>query len=99
MNFVVEGLSQRLGRQEKVRRIGEYGTAADAMTAARSIVEEFLRREFKPGMDAEMLFSVYRLNAEHPYIFRSDGDTFSVPGFNHDQHARTCSSEICSANK
>ena len=99
MTFVVEGLSQRLDRQEKVRRIGEYQTAAEAVAAARSAVKAFLHREFKPGMDAEMLLSVYRLNAEHPYVFRDDGDTFSVPGFNHDQYARICAAEICSGKK
>ncbi len=99
MAYFVEGISQRTSVRDKVPRIGEYRTAAEAIAAAQNVVDVFLSAAFKPGMDADSLFSVYRLNAVHPYIFRDDGDTFNVPGFNHDQYAKARAIELCKANK
>ncbi len=99
MTFFVEGLSKHLEPPTQVRRIGEYKTVAEAIAVAQKAIEEFLHREFKPGMDAKSLFSRYQTQGEYPFIFRNDDKTFNVPGFNHAHHAMTCSTEICSGRK
>lgn len=95
MTYFVEGLSKHLEPQTQVRRIGEYPTLAEAITAAKATVEEFLNRQRKPGMDAKALFALYRAEGEYPFIFRDDDKTFNVPGFNHAHYAMTRAAEIC----
>lgn len=99
MTYMVEGLSGHDGSESKVRRIGEYESLPQAIETAKRLVDVFLRKEFKPGMDSKMLLSRYQELAEHPYIFRDDDKTFNVPGFNHLHYAGTRSAEICSGKK
>ena len=99
MTYMVEGLSGHDGPECKVRRIGAYDLLPQAIEAAKRIVDVFLRKEFKPGMDSKMLLSRYQEMGEHPYIFRDDDKTFNVPGFNHLHYAGTRSAEICSGKK
>ncbi|MDH3317326.1 MAG: hypothetical protein OER43_16375 [Gammaproteobacteria bacterium] len=99
MTFIVEGLSIHLEPQKQVRRIGEYETLAEAITAAHETIEVFLGREFKPGMEANSLFSLYQERGEYPFIFRDDDKTLNVPGFNHTRHAMTRAAEICGGKK
>ena len=95
MTFFVEGISKHLEPEAQVRRIGECVTTVEAISVAQKTVEEFLVREFKPGMDGKALFSRYREHGEHPFIFRSDDKTFNVPGFNHAQYAMKRAAELC----
>ena len=99
MTFFVEGLSKHLEPQTQVRRIGEYQSITEAIAVAQGTIEEFLRREFKPGMDAKSLFSRYQAQGEYPFIFRNDDKTFNVPGFNHAHHAMIRSTEICNGRE
>ncbi len=95
MTFFVEGISKHLEPESQVRRIGEYASMTDAIAAAQKIVEDFLVRECKPGMDGKSLFSLYREQGEYPFIFRSDDKTFNVPGFNHAHYAMKRAAELC----
>ena len=99
MTYYVEGLSKHLEPQTQVRRIGECQTLAQAVTVAQGTVDEFLRRQFKPGMDAKALFSLYREQGEYPFIFRDDDKTFNVAGFNHAHYAMTRAAEVCGRKK
>jgi hypothetical protein len=99
MTYFVEGLSGHGEPEHKVRRIGAYEQLPDAISTAQRIVDMFLRKEFKTGMDSGMLLSRYQQLGEHPYIFRDDDKTFNVPGFNHLQYATARSGEICSGKK
>jgi hypothetical protein len=99
MTYTVEGLSGHDGPESKVRRIGAYEQLPDAIATAKRIVDVFLRKEFRPGMNSKMLLSRYQEMGEHPYIFRDDDKTFNVPGFNHLQYAGARSEEICSGKK
>lgn len=99
MTFFVEVLSKHFEPHNQVRRVGEYETKDEAVTAAQRIIEDFLRRHFKPGMNAEALFAVYQGNGEYPFIFRDDGNTFNVPGFGHAHHAMTYAAQLCSGKK
>ncbi len=99
MTYVVEGISNHLEPDNQVRRIGEFQSSAEAVTAAHAAIEAFLIQECKPGMDAKALFSLYRTRGEHPFIFRDDDTTFNVPGFNHTLYAMTRAGEICAGQK
>ena len=99
MAYYVEGLSGHGTADSKVRRIGSYEQLPDAITTAKRIVDVFLRKEYKTGMNSNMLMSRYQELGEHPYIFRDDDKTFNVPGFNHLQYATARSGEICSGKK
>lgn len=99
MTYYVEGLSGHKDAESKVRRIGAYESLPEAITSAKRIVDVFLRKEFKTGMDSKMLLARYQEMAEHPYIFRDDDKTFNVPGFNHLHYAGTRSVEICGGKK
>jgi len=99
MTYFVEGVSKHLEPQPEVRRIGEYETVAEAMAVAQKAIEEFLRGKFKRGMNARKLFSLYKEEGEHTFIFQDEGSTFNVPGFDHAAYARTRAAEICGRMK
>ena len=95
MTFFVEGLSGHTEPETKVRRVGDYKTIAEAILSAQRTIDAYLKREFKPGMEAKALFALYQTQGEHPFIFRDDDKTFNVPGFNHLHYAMTRSKELC----
>ena len=95
MTFFVEGLSGHTEPETKVRRIGDYKTMPEAIMSAQRLVDDFLKREHKPGMDAKALFARYQKQGEYPFIFRDDDKTYNVPGFNHLHYAMTRSQALC----
>ena len=95
MTFFVEGLSKYRDVENQLRRIGEYETLEEAVAASKRAIDEFLLREHKKGMTAEQVYAQYRGFGEVPCIFRDDGQTMSIPGFNHWQYARARCDEIC----
>ena len=99
MTFLVEGVSRHLEPKDQVRRIGEYATVAEAIAAAQLTVSEFLLREFKTGMDAKSLFSLYQAQGEYPFIFRTEDRTISMRGYSHAQYAMTRAGEMCAGAK
>ena len=99
MTYFVEGLSGHTEPEIKVRRIGEYEALPDAVASAKRIVDGYLRREYRPGVEPKMLVARYQELGEHPYIFRDDDTTFNVPGFNHLHYATIRSTDICRGKK
>lgn len=95
MTFFVEGVSKHHDPQPEVRRVGEYKTVDEAITVAKKAIEQFLRREFKRGMDADRLFSLYETQGEHMFVFQDEAKTFNVPGFDHRKYAMSRAAEIC----
>jgi len=95
MTYFVEGVSKHNEPEQQVRRIGEYETVEEALTVAKKAIEQFLRREFKRGMDAGELFSLYEAQGEHMFVFQDEAGTFNVPGFDHLKYAKTRAEEIC----
>jgi hypothetical protein len=99
MSFLVEGVNKNLEPKAQVRRIGEYEKVEEAIAAAKRTIDEFLRREFKPGTDAKALFSLYQAKGEYPFIFRTEDRTISVRGFSHAQYAMARAAELCGGAK
>lgn len=99
MTYFVEGVSKHHEPEPQVRRIGEYKSAAQAIGVAQKTIEQFLRSEFKKGMDAKKLYSLYEERGEHTFVFQDEARTFNVPGFDHEDYARTLAAEICSGKK
>jgi len=99
MSFLVEGVNKNLEPKAQVRRIGEYEKVEEAIAAAKRTVDEFVLREFKLGMEAKGLFSLYQANGEYPFIFRTEDKTISVRGFSHAQYAMARATEICGGGK
>jgi len=95
MAFVVQGLSKYRDVDNQLRRVGEYGTLEEAIAASKRTIDEFLLREFKAGVAAGELFAQYQNFGEVPCVFRDDGQTMSIPGFNHWQYAQARCAEIC----
>jgi hypothetical protein len=96
MTFIVEGLAVSNEADKQVRRLGEYKTLDDAVAAAKRMVDEFLVREFKPGILPSMLFASYQNFGEVPFIFSDEEDrTMNVSEFNHFQYALARCAEIC----
>jgi len=88
MTFFVEGLTVSLEPDRQVRRIGEYSTLEEAVSAAKLAIDEFLAREFKPGTSLASLFERYQSAGEVPIIFCDDDDkTLNVGNFNHFDYA------------
>ena len=52
--------------------LGTFATCAEAMAACRRIVDEFLLDQYKPGMAAEELCSLYTGFGEDPFIVGAD---------------------------
>ena len=95
MTFFVEGLTISLDPDRQVRRIGEYSTLEDAVSAAKLVIDEFLAREFAQGMTPARLFARYQGAGEVPIIFRDDDDkTMNVSYFNHFEYALTRCADI-----
>jgi hypothetical protein len=99
MAYLVEGVVNYLKPDSEVRRIGEFATAEEAIATAQKMVDEFLRRSFKPGMDANSLVKLYKTQAEYPFVFRDDDLTVNVPGFEHSHYARNRAMVVCSGKK
>jgi hypothetical protein len=99
MTFYVEGVSKHLEPEPEVRRIGEYESVAEAVAVAQKEIEKFLREEFKRGMTAKRLYSVYEERGEHMFIFQDEAKTFNVSGFDHTDYARALAAEICGRRK
>ncbi len=99
MAYLVEGVVNYLKPDSEVRRIGEFETAEEAIATAREIVDGFLRRSFKPGMDAKSLLSLYKKQGEYPFVFRDDDKTVNVPGFEHSHYAKSRAAEVCNGKK
>ena len=99
MAFLVEGVNKNLEPKAQVRRIGEYEKVEEAIAAAKRTIDEYLRREFKPGMDAKALFFRYQEYGEYPFIFRTDDKSISVRGFSHAQYAMARATELCGGVK
>lgn len=99
MSFLVEGIVNYLQPGSEVRRIGEFATAEEAIATAQKMIDEFLRRSFEPGMDANSLYLLYKVQGEYPFIFRDDDMTVNVPGFNHAHYAKARAAEVCSGKK
>lgn len=99
MTYFVEGVSKHNEPEPQVRRIGEYETIVEAIAVAEKPIEQFLRREFKRGMDAKKLFLLYEERGEHTFIFQDEAKTFNVGGFDHADYARTRAEEICGPRK
>jgi hypothetical protein len=95
MTYFVEGVSKHNEPEQQVRRVGEFATVEEALTVAKKAIEQFLRSEFKRGMEARELFSIYSTRGEHMFVFQDEAGTFNVPGFDHLKYARTRAEEIC----
>jgi hypothetical protein len=99
MTYFVEGVSKHLDPEPEVRRIGEYKTVAEAVAVAQKAIEEFLHGEFRRGMSAKRLFSIYEERGEHMFIFQDEARTFNVPGFDHADFARSVAAKLCGRMK
>lgn len=99
MKFLVEGVSKFLEPDSQVRRIGEYETVEEAIAAAQQVVDEFLRCNFKPGIDAMSLFRQYQAQGEYPFIFRTDDRTINVRGFSYAFYAMERATKMCGGVK
>ena len=99
MTYFVEGVSKHLDPEPEVRRIGEYKTVAEAVAVAQQEIEEFLHGEFRRGMSAKRLFSIYEERGEHMFIFQDEARTFNVPGFDHADFARSVAAKLCGRMK
>jgi hypothetical protein len=95
MTFFVEGLCKFREIEKQLRRIGDYATLEEAVAASKRAIDEFLLREFKAEMTAAQLYAQYQEFGEVPCVFRDDGLTMSIPGFNHWQYANARCLEIC----
>ena len=92
MTFYVEGLH---AADDQVRRIGETESLDEAIAVAKRTIDEFLASEFKPGMPADELYCKYRNFGVVPCIFRDDGETMNIRGFDHLQYATARCIAIC----
>jgi len=72
--------------------LGMFATCAEATAACRRIVDEFLLDQYKPGMAAEELCSLYTGFGEDPFIVTAD----PACRFSAWTYARARCAEICS---
>ena len=95
MTYFVEGVSKHGEAEPEVRRVGDFATLEEAVAVAQQAIEEFLRSQFKRGMIAKRLYSIYEEQGEHMFIFQDEAKTFNVPGFDHADYARTLAAKLC----
>jgi hypothetical protein len=71
--------------------LGEFDTEAEALAAARRVVDEFLNENYTPGMTAEKLYEGYVSFGEDPWI--------SNLSFSAWDYARERCQKICTKGK
>ena len=76
-------------------RIGEFRTREEAFDASRRSIDEFLLREYKPGMPAKTLYGRFREFGAVPVILRDNDDTSDFFSFNPIKYALERCEEIC----
>jgi hypothetical protein len=54
--------------------LGEFDTAEAAISAAKKVVDDYLRREYRPGMTAEALHERYTSFGDDPFISGGEVD-------------------------
>ena len=70
---------------------GEFATWAEALAAARAIVERSLAAEFRPGITPDGLFDRYTSFGDDPHIIPlPDGETFSAWEYAKERCAAFC---------
>jgi hypothetical protein len=75
--------------QDKSERVthGLFDTAADAVAACKSIVDEFLAGAFREGMSGEALYDLYVGFGEDPFVVTVDPQGAPV-GFSASAYAK-----------
>ena len=103
MSFFVEGITTTPEGKRRARRIGEYWTHDEAVTAAQQTIDAFLFHEYRQaaghGISAEKLLAQYRRTGEVPYILRSSQTSTNVSSFSHLEYAAKRCAEICGGDK
>jgi len=103
MSFFLDAVTRLPNRKLKARRIGEFLTREEAVTAAKQLIDGFLYHEYRKGaghgMDAKKLLELYEKTAEAPYIWRKRQVSTNMPGFDHRAYAARRCTEICAGEK
>ena len=77
--------------ESKREKLGEFQSAAEAIAAARKLVDSYLDRAFEPGMTAEALFRSFTTFGRDPFIVPSEG----TGGFSAWKYAKARCRERC----
>jgi len=94
MSFFVDALVRVNDVPVEVQSVGKFATQDEACTASKHGIDEFLLREFKPGMNARTLFSRFREFGPILVIFGELGKPMECGGFNATQYAMLRCEEI-----
>jgi hypothetical protein len=99
MAFLVDGISRSPTGKTQGRRVGEYWAHAEAVAAAKHVIDTFLYKAFieHAGKDinAHKLLAMCRRNGEKPVILNTqDAQTF-VPNFDPIKYAARRCIELC----
>jgi len=62
------------GDEEERYELGEFASAAEALAAARGVVDDFLGRGYRPGMSSSELYAGYTGFGQNPVILSDDPD-------------------------
>jgi hypothetical protein len=71
---------------------GTFATEGEAVAAAKKIVDEWLSREYKPGMTARQLYDKYTSFGDDPFISSTDDKPVEFSAWN---YAKERCAEIC----
>ena len=95
MSFFVDSLIRVNDVGRPPQRLGEFRTREEAYAASRHSIDEFLAREFKPGISAKVLYERFREYGAVPFIFGDDEENASLLNFNPIKYALTRCEEMC----
>jgi hypothetical protein len=95
VGFFVDSLIRVNDVGSAPERIGEFPTREEAFAASRRSIDEFLSREFKPGMSAKNLYDRFRDYAAVPFIFGDNDENSNLLNFNPIKYALERCEEIC----
>ena len=77
MKYFVQGITRLDDARTNVRQVGEFATHDEAIAACRRMIDDFLAREHKAGMNAALLFGRYQRFGESPFIFGEPGHPYT----------------------
>ena len=61
-----------MGDEEERYKLGEYNSCEEAITACKTIIDEFMNKGYKEGMSFKELWEGYMMFGEDPFIISND---------------------------
>lgn len=96
MAFYVVAVNRVNMMGSRPRDVGKFEERKDAVAAAQRVIDEWMSKQLKPGMDHRDLFSRFLEFGDVPSVFGDQGHTLGT-AFDYTQYALERAKQLCEA--